>query len=146
MELNFIVNLQDDPDGGFVVTCPDIPELITAGEDREEALRAASDALATALLGDLLDGKDLPNRSIQEINADHMAIIWPDAWTSAKIATIVTWRESGMTKTELGNRLGKSETLVRRILDPRERTKLGDLERAMRAMGKRLALSWSDAA
>jgi antitoxin HicB len=33
----------------FVVTFPDVPEAITQGETKEEAMRAAKDALETAL-------------------------------------------------------------------------------------------------
>ena len=35
---DYPVNLEPQPNGGFVVTFPDIPEAITQGEDREEAL------------------------------------------------------------------------------------------------------------
>ena len=46
---DYPVNLEPQPNGGFVVTFPDIPEAITQGEDREEALLYAVDALETAL-------------------------------------------------------------------------------------------------
>lgn len=35
--------------GGFSVSFPDVPEAITCGEDRAEALAMAEDALAAAL-------------------------------------------------------------------------------------------------
>lgn len=38
--------LPPDDAGGFVVTSPDLPELVTEGETAEEALAAASDAIA----------------------------------------------------------------------------------------------------
>ena len=41
--------LTAQPEGGFVVTFPDVPEAITQGEDREEALLYAVGALETAL-------------------------------------------------------------------------------------------------
>ena len=40
-----------DEDGAFVATFPDVPEAITGGKDRAEALEMAADALATALAG-----------------------------------------------------------------------------------------------
>lgn len=44
------VELTPDPESsGFVVTFPDVPEAITQGEDRDEALLRAVDALETAL-------------------------------------------------------------------------------------------------
>ena len=41
--------LTPDEDGGLVATFPDVPEAITGGRDRGEALAMAEDALATAL-------------------------------------------------------------------------------------------------
>ena len=43
--------LTPDEDGGLVVTFPDVPQAITGGKDRTEALTMAADALATALAG-----------------------------------------------------------------------------------------------
>ena len=43
--------LTPDEDGGLVVTFPDVPQAITGGRDRAEALTMAEDALATALAG-----------------------------------------------------------------------------------------------
>jgi antitoxin HicB len=41
--------LTADPDGGFTVTFRDVPETITEGDTREEALLRAEDALESAL-------------------------------------------------------------------------------------------------
>jgi antitoxin HicB len=50
--MKFPVTLtSDETDGGFVVTFPDIPEAITQGETREEALAMAQEALEAALEG-----------------------------------------------------------------------------------------------
>lgn len=38
--------LEPQPEGGCVVTCPLLPELITEGEDVQDALHNANDALA----------------------------------------------------------------------------------------------------
>ncbi len=41
--------LQPAPEGGYTVTCPLLPELITEGETAQEALRNVADALAALL-------------------------------------------------------------------------------------------------
>lgn len=41
--------LDPQPEGGFTVTCPILPELITEGETVEEALENVSDALAAVI-------------------------------------------------------------------------------------------------
>jgi len=37
--------LDRQPEGGYVVTCPFIPELITEGDNVSEAMQNANDAL-----------------------------------------------------------------------------------------------------
>jgi antitoxin HicB len=37
--------LEPQPEGGYVVTCPLLPELITEGESVQDALQNANDAL-----------------------------------------------------------------------------------------------------
>lgn len=56
--LDYPVILEAQPEGGFVVTFPDVPEAITRGED--EALLYAVDALETALSFYVDDRKPLP--------------------------------------------------------------------------------------
>jgi len=46
--------------GGFVVTFPDVPAAITEGDDEEEALAHAVDALESALSMLIDDRKDIP--------------------------------------------------------------------------------------
>ena len=41
--------LEPQPEGGYVVTCPLLPELITEGEDVQDALHNANDALAAII-------------------------------------------------------------------------------------------------
>jgi antitoxin HicB len=41
----FAVALTPAEEGGFVVTCRDLPQLITQGESMADALSAASDAM-----------------------------------------------------------------------------------------------------
>ena len=43
--------LTPDENGSLMAAFPDVPEAITGGKDRTEALTMAADALATALAG-----------------------------------------------------------------------------------------------
>ncbi|HQV93151.1 MAG TPA: type II toxin-antitoxin system HicB family antitoxin [Anaerolineales bacterium] len=51
--------LEPQPEGGYVVTCPLLPELITEGEDVQDALQNANDALAA-----IMDGFDRLNKPL----------------------------------------------------------------------------------
>ncbi len=52
--------LTPQPEGGFTVTCPLVPELVTEGETVKEALANASDALAAVIEAYEDLGKPLP--------------------------------------------------------------------------------------
>jgi antitoxin HicB len=41
--------LDPQPEGGYVVTCPFLPELITEGDTVQEALQNANDALSSII-------------------------------------------------------------------------------------------------
>ena len=60
MRYAYPCELAVDEDGAFVATFPDVPEPITGGSDRAEALALAEDALAAALAGYALAKRDFP--------------------------------------------------------------------------------------
>ena len=49
-----------EEDGGFAVSFPDVPEALTCGDDRDEALAMAEDALAVALGAYVRAREDMP--------------------------------------------------------------------------------------
>lgn len=136
MNLVYAVTLTDDPDGGFLVTFPDVPDAITHGETRAEALENASEALGLALRGYLADGETLPQPMTTE-----GVMIAVDAGDAVKIAVIDRFRASGMSKSELARRMGRSEGEARRILDPDYPSKIGTMQEALKAMGHAIVVS-----
>jgi antitoxin HicB len=63
MCLAYPADLTEEPEGGFTVAFPDVPEAITHGRDRAEALREAEAAQASALSFYADDGQPRPRRS-----------------------------------------------------------------------------------
>jgi antitoxin HicB len=55
-------------------------------------------------------------------------------------------RETGLKNTALAKRLGVSETVVRRMLDPKHVTKPERIQAALAELGKRIVISFEDAA
>lgn len=49
VDLTYPVVLEPQPDGGFTVTVPALPEVVTEGDTEEEALRMAREAIELAL-------------------------------------------------------------------------------------------------
>jgi antitoxin HicB len=142
MEYIFDARLEPDPDGGFIVTFPDVPEAITAGETREEALANATEALGLALRGIATFGRNLPKRRRHH----GLVPVAVEAADALKLALVEAFRQSGLTKTEFGRRLGKTETEARRILDPDHATKMATMQAALSSLGKSVVVSVRDAA
>ena len=136
-------DFRPDPDGGFLVTFPDVPEAITQGDTLEEAKRSAVDALGLALRGYLAQGRELPRPS--KGKKGHLDIP-VEATDALKLAVVEAFRAVGISKSEFARRLGKAETEAYRVLDPDHATKLVSLEAALRVLGKEVVVSVKDAA
>lgn len=148
MSTTFYAELIPDPDGGFIVTFPDVPEAITGGPTRAEALDMAADALAVALLGRLEDGASPPALTAA---VSGLVPVTVPARFAAKIALIeafnaVSETDPSMNQSELARRLGVDHKEVRRRLDPNHKTKLPALEETLKALGKRIVIKIEDAA
>lgn len=59
-ERTYTVLLQPEPEGGFTVTCPSLPGLVTYGATLEEARAMAAEAIACYLESLRKDGEPLP--------------------------------------------------------------------------------------
>jgi antitoxin HicB len=125
-----------------VVRFPDLPEIVTQGDDLAEALAQAADALEEALAGRIDDGLDIPAPYFP--TAGQYLVACP-APTAAKAALYLALRESGLSKAALAARLGVDEKEPRRLLDPHHRTKLHRLTAALEVLGKRLVVGLAEA-
>jgi antitoxin HicB len=125
--------------GVQVVTFPDVPEAITQGTGRADALRQAAEALGLALLAYLREGRPLP-----AADADAGEPVTVAAEIAAKLAVLEAFAAAAIPKTELARRIGRDEREVRRILDPMHPTKLPMLVQALEALGRRLVVGVED--
>ena len=55
----YTVILEPDDNGALLVTCPDLPEVTTFGEDQKDALRRADAAIEEALAARIAHGEDI---------------------------------------------------------------------------------------
>lgn len=61
MKRRFSVVLAPQPEGGYTVTSPDILELVTEGDTREEAIAMAKDCAEALILTFLDRGEEAPD-------------------------------------------------------------------------------------
>ena len=135
--------LTPEKEGGFMVQFADLPEAITSGADRQDALTQAADCLEEAIAGRITDGLEIPKPSSPRRNQILVAVPAP---TAAKAALYLAMREARIKNTELARRLGCDEKEVRRMLDPRHPTKLPRIQQALEALGKRLVIALEEEA
>lgn len=124
-------------EGGFVVTCRDLPPLVTQGEDEHDALAQAADAMDEVFATYMIDGIDFPEPS-KARRRERLGA--PPAETVAKAALFVAMREAGVSKVQLARQLGVDEKEVRRLLDPHYGSKLPRIAEAISLLGQRLVI------
>lgn len=130
--------------GGFVVTFPDLRWGVTQGETEAEALEMAADAVEMIVRDYIERAETLPFPS--RLRGKKYRAIHLPALQSAKVELYMAFKESGMRKAELARRLGIPVQMVDRLFDFGYRTPLNQIEAALAALGKRLAVEIRDAA
>lgn len=130
------VNLRKD--GKFLfVTFPDVPEAFTQGRNREEALKAAKDALETALDIYFDDERTVPMPS-KARPGQPVVELAPSL--AAKVLLLNEMLRQKIRPVELARRLGTTRQEVNRLTNLRHSTKIDRIDAALRALGKRLYL------
>ena len=132
--MRYPVNLQPDT-GGFVVSFPDIPEALTQGDDRSNALFMGLDALVTAFDFYFEDNRKVPLPGM--VTGDYVEV---PLSVASKVMLLNAFIDSGLTQVELAERMGVKKQEVTRLFDLHHSTKIDTIQRAMSALGKRLEL------
>ncbi len=128
---------------GFHVRFPDLPEALTGGDDIEDTFVQAADCLAEAIAGRIARGNEIPPPSKPK-RGQHVVSI--PLSLAPKLALYLAMRERRIPNTELAKRLCVSETVVRRMLDPKHDTRPEKIQAALAALGKRIGVTFEDAA
>ena len=124
-------------EGGYIITCRDLPQLVTQGEDERDALAQAADAMDEVFATYMIEGLDFPEPDAARSDE---YLVSPPAETMAKAALYVAMREAGISKVQLAKQLGVDEKEVRRLLDPHYGSKLPRIAEAIQFLGKRLVI------
>lgn len=136
MRYAYPAEVMEAPDG-VTVTFPDVPEAITNGATRAEAMERAADALVSALSFYVEEGQRLPCPS----PAKGRAMVSVTTLEAAKLALHEAMAEANLSNIELGRRMGLDERAIRRLRDPLHRSHIGQVEAALRSLGKRVEVS-----
>jgi len=132
---DYPVTLTKQPEGGYVVTFPDVPEAITQADDKEGALLRAVDALETALTFYVNAKEQLPTPS-----ATKGATVRPAALECAKLGLYKLMKQKRMKKAELARLLGWHMPQVDRLFDLNHSSKFEQIEAAANALNARIEI------
>ncbi len=137
------VVLEPDDNDTVMVTFPDVPGAVTFGDDEDEALMRAVDALETIFIAHIGDRHDIPKPS--QPRKGQKTVTLPSL-SAAKVTLYQTMREQGLRKADLARRLHCDFRQVDRLLDLRHRSRLDQIDAALAALGKRLEIGLKGAA
>ncbi|MGB6687548.1 MAG: type II toxin-antitoxin system HicB family antitoxin [Terracidiphilus sp.] len=131
---SYPVNLRKD--GKFVLAVfPDIPEAITQGRNRAEALKAAKEALETAMEFYFEDRRPVPAPSRPKRG---QAVVELPASLSAKVLLLNEMLRQKVRPAELARRIGTTPQEVNRLTNLRHTSRIDGVDAALKALGKRL--------
>lgn len=136
--LNYPVTLVPDDNGTFLVGFPDFPEANSVGDDKEDALANAADALETALSIYFDDRRPVPLPSAAEAGD---AVVTLPALETAKVLIWNEMFERKLRKADLARMLNVHTPQVDRLFDLGHSSKIEFVEQAAKALGKTLNVS-----
>lgn len=136
----------DQGDATLLVTCPDLPEVTTFGEDRNDAMSRAVGALEEAIAARMAEGADIP-APIDSAAAAPGNVLPGNVLaalpllTALKIALYREARAAHVTRAELCRRLGWKREQVERLFRIDHASRLDQLEAAFKALGARVKIT-----
>jgi antitoxin HicB len=129
-------------EGGFVITFPDIPEIVTQAETPAEGVEMALDALQLALSGYIKRREAIPAPRIHY--GGHIVHIALPVVVDAKVALYELMRSKDRKKADLAKALNRQPSEIDRLLNLRHRSRMDDIESAFRILGATLSININD--
>lgn len=126
----------------YVVSFRDIPEALTSGRSRKEALHMAADALVTAMDFYFEDRREVPMPS--KPRKGEVAIEL-SASVAAKVLLLNAMLSERVTPATLARKLRTTPQTVTRIVDLHHATKIDTIAEALKVLDKKLVLSIAEA-
>ena len=130
--------LQDNKEGGFIVSFRDVPEAVTEIWSMEKLQDTAEDALVTMLEMYFEKNKMFPEPSKPRKNEVMISL---PLIVVAKMLLLNLMVSSNIRACDLARKMNIKPQEVNRIIDLQHNTKIDTIDSAMKALGKNLQLS-----
>ena len=138
MDFVYPARFDREPDGRYTVTFPDLPDAITQGEDRSDAIEMAADCLAETIGARIAERADIPVPSPPKRGQVRIAV---PVHVAVKAALYVAIRQEGISLSEMARTLEGQPVQVRRLLDPGRASSMKSIDQALSAIGRRVCVS-----
>jgi antitoxin HicB len=133
------LDLTPDDNDTFLVTCPQLPEVATFGEDFHEARRRGAQAIEEALAARISKGRPSVDFEWQELLRDRrydlLTTAPVPALTLMKVKLYDAMRRAGVNRAELTRRLEWNRESVDRLFRLNHASRLDQIEAAAGALG-----------
>ena len=139
--MRYAIELTPDDNGTLMVTCPDLPEVTSFGDDEADAMLHAVDGIESAIQGRISDRAEITfprTRGRTEVEVP--------ALTAMKAALHNEMLAQGLKKADLARLLGWKGPQVDRLFSIGHASRLDQLEQAFRVLGKRIEVAVRNAA
>ncbi|MEX2302505.1 MAG: type II toxin-antitoxin system HicB family antitoxin [Bryobacterales bacterium] len=136
--LRYPAVIRQERGGGRLVHFPDLNGARTSGDDLADALVQAADCLAEAVASRIKYKLDIPAPTEPKRG---MRMIDVPLELAEKAAVYLAMRAAGVNNSELARLMGVRETIVRRILDPKNATRPETIRKALACLGKTVTLT-----
>lgn len=138
MDFAYPAHLERELDGRYTVTFPDLPDAITQGEDRDDAIAMAADCLAETIGARIVDRADIPAPS--PLEARQVRVVVP-IHVAVKGALYLAMKQEDMSMSDLARVLKGQHLQVRRLLDPGRASSMKRIDQALSALGRHVCVS-----
>lgn len=128
------IELTPDDNGTFLVTCPDLPEVTSFGDNEEDAIAHGRNAVLEALAARMNAFQEIPRPSAKNGAAIPLAL-------DIKLQLYWALEATGMTRADLQRSTGWPRTKIERLFNPNHETKLAQVEEAFAALGMHLEVT-----
>ena len=134
----FIV--EDNGDGGFIVSFKDIPEALTEVWAKNDIKQYALDALITSIEFYIEENKAFPKASKVTANDDFVTL---PASVVSKVLLLNAMAQQHVRPIDLAKKMNIKPQEVNRITNLKHSSKIDTIERALNALGQKLTISCS---
>ena len=139
MQYTFPCNIAPDTEEGgwgFVVSFPDVKGAHTSGRTFKEAIILAEDCMVVALSCHVDSGEELPTPSPYQEGQELLTV---QPVIAAQLDLYTAMREQKVSRADLAGRLGIDESGVDALLSLDYCTPIGQVAKALKAVGCELA-------